>query len=567
MKLFRATFLSLVGASLILSGCSSEKGVNNSPSEAANSQAERQADRLAERPNILLIVADDLGFTDLGVYGSEISTPNLDQLAREGLILTDFHNQAVCAPTRAALMSGTDNHNAGGGMHFFASQKGQPGYAKGLRRDVVSFPKILSANGYQTFFAGKWHLGGEPDRRPIARGFDQTFALMPGGASHYGDMKSNLHFEPPKATYTRNGKRVESLPEDFYSTTNYTDSIISMIDDGQKSGEPWFAELSYTAPHWPLQAPQEYVDKYKGRYDAGYEVLREERIRRAKALGVIPANAPTYQRLDIVKPWDELSDEEKKISARNMEIYAAMVEVVDVNVGRLIDHLKAIGEYENTFIMFISDNGAEGGLRPSGKEETFDLSYENMGRLNSYSFYGPGWGSAGSGVMRYFKSYASEGGTRGTAFVHYPAHGVEGKISDAFASVIDIAPTVLDLANIERPETIEGRTVQPFQGQSMLPLIEGNTEVVHADDAVFGWEVFGHLGVRQGDWKLLRLVTDTPEPMQTPPLEADRWGLYNMATDPGEVNDLSEEHPEIVEKLMEAWEKYVRENNVIPYDN
>ena len=566
MKLFRATFLSLVGASLILSGCSSEKAVNNSPSEAANSQAERQADRLAERPNILLIVADDLGYTDLGVYGSEISTPNLDQLARDGLILTDFHNQAVCAPTRAALMSGTDNHNAGGGMHFFASQKGQPGYAKGLRRDVVSFPKILSANGYQTFFAGKWHLGGEPDRRPIARGFDQTFALMLGGASHYSDMKTNLHFEPPKAPYTRNGEIVESLPDDFYSTTNYTDAIISMIDEGQTSGEPWFAELSYTAPHWPLQAPPEYVDKYKGRYDAGYEVLREERIARGKALDVIPANAPTYHASDIVKPWDSLSDEEKKISARNMEIYAAMVDVIDVNVGRLIDHLKDTGQYENTLIMFISDNGAEGGLRPSGKDETFDQSFENMGRVNSYSFYGPGWAEAGVGVMRYFKSYASEGGTRGTAFIHYPAHGVKGKISDAFASVIDIAPTVLDLANIDRPETLEGRTVQRFQGQSMVPLIEGNTESVHADDAVFGWEVFGHLGIRQGDWKLLKLVSNTPEPMQTPPLEADRWGLYNMATDPGEVNDLSKEHPEIVEKLLVAWEKYVEENNVIPYE-
>ena len=558
MKLSNTIFLSLVGASLMVSGCTSDIGTDNSRSDVVSSQA--------ERPNILLIVADDLGYTDIGVYGSEITTPNLDQLAREGLILTDFHNQGVCAPTRAALMSGTDNHNAGGAMHVYSSQKGTPGYVKGLRPDVVSFPKILSANGYQTFFTGKWHLGGEPERRPIARGFDQTLALMPGGASHYSDMKSMLHFEPPKVTYTRNGKRVETLPDDFYSTTYYTDAVISMIDEGQKSEKPWFAELAYTAPHWPLQAPQEYIDKYKGRYDAGYEVLREERIARAKALGVIPVNAPTYQRLDIVKPWDKLSDEEKKISVRNMEIYAAMVEVIDVNVGRLVDYLKATGQYENTFIMFISDNGTEGGLRPSGKDKTFDLSYENMGLLNSYSYYGAGWASAGSGVMRYFKSYASEGGTRGTAFIHYPSYGVAGQISDAFASVVDIAPTVLDLANVERPETLEGRPVQRFQGQSMLPLVEGKTEAVHSDEAVFGWEIFGHLAIRQGDWKMLRLVSNTPEPMQTPPLEADQWGLYNMATDPGEVKDLSEQHPEIVEKLMEAWEKYVRENNVIPYD-
>ena len=570
MRLFGLSFIGLAGILLSLNGCSSGDETSNSLQESAqeetkNAQAETTSAKAeTKRPNILLIVADDLGYTDLGVYGGEISTPNLDQLARDGMILTDFHNQAVCSPTRAALMAGTDSHNAGGAMHVYESQKGTIGYVEGLRSDVVSFPKILSANGYRTYFAGKWHLGSEPERRPISRGFDRTLALMPGGASHYSDMKSMFSFEPPKVTYTQNGEILDSLPDDFYSTTNYTDFIISAIEEGKDIGEPWFAELAYTAPHWPLQAPREYIDKYKGRYDAGYEVLREERIARAKSLGVIPMDAPSYQTLHAAKPWVSLSAEEKAISARKMEIYAAMVEVIDVNVGRLIDYLKDTGQYENTFIMFISDNGAEGGFHPSGKDETYDNSFENLGMVNSYTYYGPGWGGAGVGVMRYFKSYSSEGGTRGPAIVHSPSHGKGGGISDAFSSVIDIAPTALDLANIERPETIEGRAVQPFQGQSILPLIVGTSETVHSENAIFGWEVFGHLAIRQGDWKLLKLTSTPAVKNQRKTLDTDRWGLYNMAIDPGEVNDLSDEHPEVVEKLLADWDHYVSENNIIP---
>lgn len=556
MSAFRLFFLGLAGTALFFGGCSDV--VDNQPNsiEAADKQS---------RPNVLLIIADDLGYTDLGVYGSEISTPNLDQLARDGLILTDFHNQAVCAPTRAALLAGTDNHNAGGGMHVYPEQKGTPGYVPGLRRDVVTFPNILSANGYRTYFAGKWHLGAEPERLPFARGFDRSMALMQGGASHYGDMRGNFAFER-KGDYTLNGKPLESLPKDFYSTDYYTDFIMSAIEEGQSTGKPWFAELAYTAPHWPLHAPREYIDKYKGRYDAGYEVLRAERIERGKALGVIPANAPTYQKLDIVAPWESLSDEEKEISARKMEIYAAMVEIIDINVGRLIDYLKETEQYENTLIMFISDNGAEGAARPSGdngEDWTFDNRLENLGLIDSHSYYGPEWAGAGVGVMRYYKSFASEGGTRGPAIIHYPSGGVAGEISDAFASVIDIAPTVLDLADVERPDSFEGRTVQNFQGRSMVPFVMGDKDAVHSDEAVFGWEVFGHRAIRQGDWKLLRLTSNSAERRQPKPMEANNWGLYNMATDPGEVNDLSAQHPEIVAKLLAAWDQYTQENNVI----
>lgn len=517
------------------------------------------------RPNILLIVADDLGYTDLGVYGGEISTPNLDQLARDGLILTDFHNQAVCSPTRASLLSGMENHNAGGGMHVYEDQRGTPGYQGGLIRDVVALPAILQTAGYFNVFAGKWHLGHEADRLPNARGFDQSFILQQGGASHYHDMRGMFEFQR-KGIYWQNDQLVEALPEDFYSSNFYTDFVIDSLKDNEESGAPWFAELAFTAPHWPLHAPQEYIDKYIGRYDSGYEALRTERIERAKSLGVIPQEAKAYPRLDIVAPWDSLSEEEKAISSREMEIYAGMVELLDENVGRMIDYLKASGQYENTYIVFMSDNGAEGQNRDpgdNGDDWTFDNSLENMGLINSHTYYGPEWAQAGVGVMRYHKSLSSEGGTRGPAFVHSPMLSKKGVVSDAFASVIDVAPTVLDLAGIDAPETVNGQTVQDFQGRSMSSLLIGDADAHYPTDFTFGWEVFGHRAIRKGDWKLLWLAPRPAEANQVVPMEAGVWGLYNMATDPGETTDLSNAHPEVVADLLAEWEVYITENQVI----
>ncbi|MCL4158443.1 UNVERIFIED_CONTAM: hypothetical protein GTU68_002693, partial [Idotea baltica] len=297
-----------------------------------------------------------MGYTDLGIYGSEIQTPNLDQLARDGLILTDFHNQAVCAPTRAALLSGTDNHNAGGTMEAAPNQKDVPGYETYLNEDVVAFPAILQQSGYNTYMAGKWHLGSAPHQMPNERGFDRSFALMQGVASHYHDSV----FSAPDnfSDYMEDGDLVEALPRDFYSSNFYTDYIIDAIDEDKDSGDPWFAYLAYTAPHWPLQAPDEDIARYDGYYDEGYEVLRINRIAKAKSLGVIPEEAEMYPRLQRVSAWEALSEEEKEVSSKEMEIYAAMIDVLDQNVGRLIDHLKKTGDYDNTFIVFISDNGA-----------------------------------------------------------------------------------------------------------------------------------------------------------------------------------------------------------------
>lgn len=522
------------------------------------------AEESSKQPNILLIVADDMGYTDIGVYGGEIDTPNLDALARGGLLLTDFHNQAVCRPTRAAIISGTDSHNAGGAMHVAPNQDGQPGYETVLNDNVIPFSELLQQAGYNTYYTGKWHLGSEPDQRPSARGFDRTFALLPGMASHYHD--ASFVNTTRIAEYSEDGQLVENLPEDFYSTTFYTDFIVDSIEKDRADDEPWFAYLAYTAPHWPLQAPESYIDKYEGVYSQGYNSLRESRIRSSKNAEIFPMDAEPYPNLDIVEAWETLSAEEKKVASKEMEVYAAMVDFMDENIGRLVDYLKDIGEYENTLIMFVSDNGAEGQVRKpaGGNNGGFDTSYENMGKINSYVHYRTGWAEASGSVMRYFKSFSSEGGIRGPAIIHYPQMPVPGKISNALTSVIDIAATFVDLAQAPHPESnLDGQPIHPLQGKSLLPLIMGERESVRTEDDILAWEVFGHLAVRKGDWKLLQLASKSSDSGQRPAQESGFWGLYNLNVDPGETTDLSKRYPEKFEEMLLAWESYSETHGLI----
>lgn len=513
------------------------------------------------QPNILFIVADDLGYTDLGVYGGEIETPHLDQLARAGLILTDFHNEAVCGPTRASIMAGTDNRNAGGAMHQTANQIGVPGYESHLSRDVVPFSDLLQQSGYNTYFLGKWHLGSEPDLLPTARGFNRSYSLMEGFASHFHDMG---RFRPDQlGTYFADGKKVDELPKDFFSTDFYTDLLIEYLDKDADSGKPWFAYMAYTAPHWPLQAPDEYIDKYKGMYDKGYEVLREQRIVRGKELGVIPEEAVMYPRLKSVPAWDNLTSEEKAVASREMEIYAAMVDGIDQNVGRLLDHLKAIDEYEDTLIIFISDNGAEG-IDRGGPARGWDNSLENLGRINSYIYYGEKWAQAGVGVGRYFKSHSSEGGSLGPAFFYHKDMTKKGQLNDKFMGVVDFYPTFVELAGGSHLKTgSNGKPIHEVQGHSLLPVLFGDADSVRPDDFTYGWEVFGHRALRKGDYKLVWLTSKATEGGQKVPELADQWGLFDLSVDPGETNDLSEAMPEIRADLLKSWDTYVADNGIV----
>jgi arylsulfatase len=513
-------------------------------------------------PNILLIVADDLGYSDIGSFGGEIATPTLDRLANEGLRLSNFHVLPSCSPTRSVLLSGTDNHVAGIGTMgelLTPEMAGQPGYEGYLNFQVASLPEVLKAGGYHTYMAGKWHLGHEEDTTPHARGFDETFALLPGGGSHWGDMKP---LSPPQImTYSRNGKKVEALPNDFYSTTYYTDELLNFIDQNKRDGKPFFAFLSYTAPHDPLHAPKPYIDKYKGKYDGGWEVLSYQRLQSLKELGIVHKDAKPFPPLASVKAWNEMPAEERAAASRDMEVYAAMIDYMDEQIARVFDYLKEIGEYDNTMIIFLSDNGANGHLPTAYPGQTkeylgsFDNSLENRGQINSFIETGPGWTQASMAPSRLFKAFTAEGGIRAPLIVKLPgAMPNAGKINHSFFHVRDIMPTILDVAGVEFTQMINGRSVVAMQGSSVADFISGNVSMPYTGAERVGYELFGMKAFFDGDWKIL---------LMPPPFGTGDWQLYNLREDPGEIVDLSDQHSERLVKMIAQWEQYKKENGVL----
>ncbi len=521
-------------------------------------------DSADDRPNILLIVADDLGFSDIGSYGGEIETPVLDALAASSLRFSGFHVLPTCSPTRSALMSGNDNHVAGMGVmgeFVYPAIADLPGYAGHLADQVASIPEILRDAGYHTYMAGKWHLGEDDDQSPYARGFEQTFTMMNGGGSHWADMKP---LSPPQAMiYRRNGERLAELPEDFYSTRNYTDELIGFIDSNKDDTTPFFAYLSYTAPHDPLHAPADYIEKYAGKYDAGWDVQARERLAALQALGLVPADTDDFPPNLMTRPWESLSDEDKRIHARDMEVYAAMVEYMDMSIGRLFEYLKANDLYDDTLIVFMSDNGANGapataypGNADGDYLAKFDNSVENRGMPNSFVDMGPNWAQASSAPFRMFKSFTTEGGIKSPLIVKAPGENpAGGRWSHAFLHVTDILPTFLDAASATYPAGRGGKALRQPIGKSLMPILADPGVAIHETDGI-GYELFEMKAYIRGDWKLLRL----PEPFGT-----GNWQLYNLATDPGETSDLSDTYPEIRKALIEAWKRYAEENDV--YDH
>lgn len=551
---------SILTVTLALVTANANAGQDGSVTEAA-------ADK---RPNILLIVADDLGYSDLGTYGGEIDTPNLDALAQSGVQLTNFHTAPSCSPTRAQLMTGIDNHLVGLGVmaeYRNAPTLGKPGYEGYLNFQAATLPELLADAGYHTFMAGKWHLGRAPEQQPSARGFERSFALLGGGAAHLDDMSvyGPDGGESEKAEYRENGE-VSTLPKDFYSTRFYTDKLIEYIDAEKESGKPFFGYLAYTAPHWPLQAPKASIDKYKGRYDAGYDVLKKERIARMKELGLIPQDVEYDEAPSTIAAWNTLDEQQKRVESRAMEVYAAMVDDVDKNVGRLFEYLKSIDQYDNTLVVFISDNGPAPStadhmpkILEAWHRQCCDLSYENMGNARSWVLYGIQWAIPGAGHLRGVKGEITEGGTRVPAMLGYPGLKKAGERLDGFSTAKDLLPTFLDIAGTSHPGTsYKGRDVLPVQGESLWPVLNGDAEEFHSDDYVAGWEMLGTAAVTQGDWKLLKAK---------PPFGEMQFQLYNLADDPGEVNDLSQTHPDKFKQMMSVWDRYVEENGVIKIES
>ncbi len=501
-------------------------------------------------PNILVLVADDLGYSDLGSFGGEIHTPNIDSLAMAGMRFSRFHTAPMCAPSRAMLLTGNDNHVAGLGRQ--ALEVEVFGYEGHLTERVAPLPEILREYGYHTYMAGKWHLGSQPQYNPQALGFEHSYVLLEGVGNHF----NGISFFGPGATsnYTEDG-RATQWPEGAYSTDQYTDKLISYIEAQQEDGQPFFAYAAYTAPHWPLQVDKKYSSKYEGQYDAGYEDLRQRRFRSLKDSGLIPEEAELPALHPSIRPWASLSEEEQKRESRKMEIYAGMVDNLDENIGRIIHHLKEAGVYENTLIIFLSDNGAAGEDYFSDPEirpyvnPYFNDDFETMGEPDSFISYGPPWAEAATPAFRYYKEFTTNGGIITPMIITGPGIGPAGT-SEAFASIMDIAPTVLDLTGIPYPETWKGRSVYPMRGESLLPVLSGKKSSAHSEDYVFALEHAEYTMLRKGQWKIIN---------STRPFRESRFELFDLSRDLGEQQDLRLQAPEKYRELLKEWEVYSRE--------
>ncbi|WP_342245147.1 arylsulfatase [Pseudomonas sp. OTU5201] len=517
----------------------------------------------ADHPNILLVVADDLGYSDLGAFGGEIETPNLDRLAANGLQLTSMYAAPTCSPTRAMLMSGTDNHLAGLGTMEEAIQpfqRGKPGYEGYLNQQAHSIAELLQGGGYRTSMVGKWHLGLAPEQGPDRRGFERSFTLLEGGAVHFRPTPgSTARLE--QVTYRENGRPVE-LPEDFYSTDFYTDKLIAYLKAGEDSGKPFFAYAAYTSPHWPLQAPEAYLEKYRGHYDGGYDAVRLARIERMKAKGLLPADFQPAVTLPVTPQlpgWAQLDPQRKRVEARKMEIYAAMVDNLDYNIGRLLDYLRDSGQLDNTLVVFMSDNGAAGERHeqfyPAGPNT--DNRLENLGRRGSQIDYGLRWAEVSAAPLRLFKGSTAEGGISVPAIVQLPANLRRQGLERSVARVDDLAPTFLSLAGLPDPgDSWKGQPKHPITGRSMLPMLQGQER----PEAVMAGELFGSRYYREGDLKLLGLVSWVKPGEAPPPL---RWQLFDLSRDRSEQHDLAASQPETLERLMQAWQGYARQVGVV----
>jgi arylsulfatase len=521
------------------------------------------------RPNIVLILADDMGFADMGAFGGEIRTPNLDVLAKDGVRFTNFYTHASCSPTRSMLLSGVDTHlNGLGNMDEWTApnQRGAVGYEGYLNDRVVTLPQLLKAAGYHTYMVGKWHLGKAPNQIPAARGFERDFSLLDGAGS-YWDM-TNFTGASPKSVFTEDGRYLTKLPDDYYATKTYTDKLIGYIDANRSDGKPFFAYVSHQAPHDPYHLPKEWRNRHVGEYDKGWDAVRQERLKRQIELGIMPAGTELAERMWFIPDPIVLAPASRAILGKKMELYAGMVENMDFHIGRLIDHLKKIGEYENTIFIFFGDNGAEGSDlfkmiagSPGSRDYLFaainwSQTHPNAwGDPGSYVGYGPMWAQVSMTPFGQYKGWVAEGGIRNALVVSGP--GVKraaGSINHGLMHVADLMPTLLEVAKASYPKSHEGRELPPLIGKSWGPMLTGKVDTVRTEQDYLAWEVFGNRAVRQGDWKLR---------WQFKPYGKGDWELFNVAQDPGERDDLAAKRPDKVKAMLTAWDSYVKANNVI----
>lgn len=509
--------------------------------------------KAAERPNVVVILADDMGFSDISSYGGEIPTPNLDALASDGLRFTQFYNSARCSPTRAALLTGLNPHQAGMG---YLSGKREPqsrGTLGRLHERSVTIAEILQDAGYMTAMAGKWHLGNAPGSTPASRGFDRSLSAVAGGI-YFADQQFRSDAGQPaeRRFLLRDGQRVElddpSLgPAGWYGTDLWTDWSIRYIDEARAQRKPFFLYLAHVAPHFPLMAPQADIERFVGTYREGWEKLRRDRYARQQAMGLLGPNKGLTDPLDTADDWDELSPEEQARFSRMMAVYAAAVWRLDQSVGRLVAHLKATGEFDNTLILFLSDNGGNAESGPRGR-----TGEAPWGGPSSNVWTGMNWAQLQNAPFRYFKHFTQEGGIATPLIAHWP-EGMSperaGALEPTPGHVIDVMPTVLAAAGAEYPEANNGAAVLPMEGINLLPLLRG--EPVAREAPIF-WEHEGNRAVRDGRWKAVkRLGYD--------------WQLFDMDQDRTELTDLAAAQPDRVAAMARAWEAWAARTFVDPW--
>ena len=540
----------------LLFSCADSSKVNNSISEEAPT------------PNILYIMLDDLGFSDLGCYGSEIATPNIDALAASGQKFAGFRTAPMCGPTRAMMISGNSNHIEGMGrmintLEWNARYKGLEHYEEDISDRIVAFPKLLQQAGYHTAVVGKWHLGWADSSLPVNHGFDDSWVLR-NAVSNYYNAKNYTISHPERldsiSYYFSNGQSVD-YPEGTYATEWYTDKMLDFFKQAKSknSKQPFFGFVSYTAPHWPLQVPKAYWDKYKGKYDDGYQAVMERRFQGLKEKGIIAPEItmPPYPDL---KKWDDLSKEEQKYEARKMEILAGMIEYADEQIGRLIQQLKDMGAYENTIIIVQSDNGAAAEdlskhpVHSKGILSWNDNSYENMNQSNSFIALGENWAQACSVPYKKYKTKMYEGSMASPFIIAGKGIPSSKEVRKEFFCIQDIAPTFLDIAGITYPNEWNGKKIEPQRGVSMLPYIQQQVSTVHDTDFIFAIEHRRSAFLRKGNWKITN---------QADAANNDLFELYNLENDFSEQQNLTTKEPEKLKELLADWEKYKKDVGVI----
>jgi len=504
-----------------------------------------------KRPNILLIVADDMGWSDAGVYGGEIFTPNINRLASQGYQFLNFHVGSMCAPTRSMLMTGVDNHVVGlGNMAELVAdnQRGKPGYEGRLNGRAVTIATLLRDSGYHTYMAGKWHLGYTKESLPASQGFESSFILAEGGADNYE--KKSYTPKYPTAHFFDGLKEAE-LPPDFYSTQFYTNKMIGWVDGNASDGKPFFAYLAYQAVHMPLQVPDEYTRRYLWTYQSGWGEVKNVRYQRQVDLGIMPADLKLTTP-PIIPDWNSLPEDERRMDAKRMAVYAGMLEYMDMSIGRVLDFLKRKGMLDNTIVIFMSDNGGEAHELmdhfPDYYAKNFNLTYEHLGQKGSFVEYGPAWANVSMTPFSSFKSSASEGGVRAPLIISYPKAVPMGQRTDAFASVLDVVPTLLEFVGVKPSSS------SPLAGRSMIALLSGASAQLYPPDVSISQELSGGAAVYQGDYKLVRNI---------PPYGDRKWHLYDLRTDAMESKDLASAEPERVKSMAQAYEEYSRKNGVI----